>query len=253
MGRLAREKSSTGIYHVIIRGVGKQILFEEDEDYYYILHKIEKYKADQDIKVYCYCLMENHVHMLIYDRMDTLDCFMKKIGISYAAYYNHKYNRVGVLIQDRFKSEPIENDSYFSIVFRYIMQNPEKAHICPTKQYKWSSYKEYARNVKGLTDLEFALHYFGGKEALLSFVNVENNDKCMEQDFNRLTDSEAIEVIKRVLTIKSGTIIQSYSRNERDNALIKLKENGLSIRQIERLTGISRGVVYNAVAKGNQD
>ena len=76
MARKARQKSSTGIYHVIIRGIGKQILFEEDQDRQYFLNLLKKYKSEQQISLYCYCLMENHVHLLVHDKEDCLDMFM---------------------------------------------------------------------------------------------------------------------------------------------------------------------------------
>ena len=106
--------------------------------------------------MYCYCLMENHMHMLLDDQNGNLDVFMKKLGVSYVAYYNRKYCRVGRLIQDRFKSEPVETEVYFSTVFRYILQNPEKAHVCKTRDYIWSLYKEYATDEIGATDVGFA-------------------------------------------------------------------------------------------------
>lgn len=250
MGRKARKKSSTGIYHIITRGIGKQILFEDSNDYCYYLHILNKYKIEHESKLYCYCLMNNHVHLLIHDTNGTIDCLMKKMGVSYASYYNNKYDRIGTLFQERFKSEPIETERYFKTVFRYILQNPENAGISTTEKYTWSSYKEFKNNMSESTDINFALSVFGGSNQLLDFVKTNNNDDCLEVNTRRITDAEAECIINKELQIKSGTIIQSYSKSERDAALNKLKTLGLTIRQIERLTGINRGVVANATKKG---
>lgn len=249
MGRKARKKSSTGMYHIITRGIGKQVLFEDSNDYSFYLHILNKYKIEHDSKLYCYCLMNNHVHLLIHDTNGTIDCLMKKIGVSYASYYNNKYNRIGTLFQERFKSETIESERYFKTVFRYILQNPENAGISTTEKYIWSSYKEYKNNIHEFTDINFALSVFGDSNQLLDFVKTNSNDDCLEINTRRITDTEATCIIKENLQIQSGTIIQSYSKSERDAALYKLKALGLTIRQIERLTGINRGVIANATKK----
>ena len=249
MGRKARIRSSTGIYHIITRGISKQVLFEDTNDYYYYLHILDKYKTEHDSKLYCYCLMSNHVHLLVHDTNGTIDCLMKQIGVSYAAYYNNKYNRIGTLFQERYKSEPVENERYFKTVLRYILQNPEKAQICPVDIYPWSSYKEYADNIFRITDMAFALSLFSSRQQLIEFVKSTADDICLEHNTRRITDEEATSIIKRELQIKSGTIIQSYNRLERDAALYKLKSLGLTVRQIERLTGINRGVVAKAGKK----
>ena len=80
MPRNARKKSATGVYHVVTRGIGKQLLFEDDNDYYYFLRIMYKYKIEQGSKIYCYCLMDNHVHLLIYDSNGSIDQVMKKVG-----------------------------------------------------------------------------------------------------------------------------------------------------------------------------
>ncbi|MBQ6132797.1 MAG: transposase [Lachnospiraceae bacterium] len=251
MPRNARKKSATGVYHVVTRGIGKQLLFEDDNDYYYFLRIMYKYKIEQGSKIYCYCLMDNHVHLLIYDSNGSIDQLMKKVGVSYAAYYNHKYDRIGTLFQDRFKSEPVEDERYFRTVFRYILQNPEKAHICSTEKYLWSSYKEFESNILGLTDTDFALSIFHGQLRLLDFVKMSSNDNCLEANLQRITDAEAISILKKKLHIESGTIIKSFSKSKRDAAIMKLIASGLAMRQIERLTGISRNVI-SRVAKSDK-
>ena len=73
--------------------------------------------------------MSNHIHLLLKEGQEPLSTTMKKIGTSYVSYYNWQYNRRGHLFQDRYKSEPVEDDAYFLTVLRYIHQNPLKAGL----------------------------------------------------------------------------------------------------------------------------
>ena len=87
--------------------------------------------------------MENHVHLLVNDQKKSTPLFMKKLGISYAQYFNRKYRRNGHLLQDRYLSEPVEDDAYLLTVFRYILNNPKKAGICDARSYPWNSNAQY--------------------------------------------------------------------------------------------------------------
>ncbi len=99
MPRLARQKSETGFYHILLRGVGRQNIFEDDEDKQRFLETLERYKKELNFELHAYCLMGNHVHLLIKDVANQLDQIMKKIAGSYAYYFNRKYERVGHLEQ----------------------------------------------------------------------------------------------------------------------------------------------------------
>ena len=245
MARLAREKSESGFYHVIIRGIGRQILFEDDEDRIRFLKTIQRYKSELSISLYTYCLMENHVHLLLHDKDQQLDMFMKRLEGSYAFYFNSKYERIGTLFQDRFKSEPVEDDAYYLTVLRYIIRNPEKAGICRHCDYPWNNYREFFEG-KDWTDTAFTLGLFDSTDDLKAFLEADTNEKCLEVSAGVLRDSEAKEIIRRTLNADSGTVLQSYGQKERNAALRQLRSAGLSIRQIERLTGLSRGVIQKA-------
>ena len=232
MPRTSRQRSSSGYFHVIIRGVGKQILFEEASDYRFFLSLLEKKSLEASIKVCAYCLMENHVHLLLYDSCQNLSLFMKKIGICYAGYFNQKYQRIGHVFQDRYKSEAIENNTYFLNALRYILKNPEKAGICRAEDYLWSSYDCYDPGnslIKNKSEYE-------------AFIQGESREGCMEFEPVRKTDEEAIELIHQ-MGLTSGTSIGSLEKGTRNEIISRLKKEGISIRQIERLTGIGRGVI----------
>ena len=126
MPRSARIMSRTGYMHVIERGIGKQVLFESADDFKFYLDRLKKYCLETGVKVCCYCLMNNHVHLLLHGNLNSLSLTMKKIGVSYSWYYNKKYSHVGHLFQDRYISEPVENEVYFLTVFRYIFSINKK-------------------------------------------------------------------------------------------------------------------------------
>ena len=94
--------------------------------------------------LYAYCLMSNHIHLLIREREDTIGMAIKRIASSYVYYYNHKYSRDGHLFRERFKSEPVNDMAYFVTLLRYIHQNPLKAGmVADVKDYEFSSWGEY--------------------------------------------------------------------------------------------------------------
>ena len=245
MSRHSRIASESGIYHIIIRGIGKQILFEDDTDRLYFLKALKKYKDEESIRIFAYCLMENHVHLLIKCEDNSPGLFMKKLEGSYVFYYNHKYERTGTLFQDRFKSEAVEDEKYLATVLRYILRNPEKAGICRTSEYKWSSYAEYA-GVSDISDTNPPLDFFEDRKALLDFINRQNDDICPDLTPPPPGESRAKQIIREQLHSESGTVLQSFGKKERDAALRKLKDSGLSVRQIERLCGINRGIIQRA-------
>ena len=127
MPRQARRKSESGIYHILLRGINRQQIFEDIEDFEKFLEVLKDCKAISDYKLFAYCLMSNHVHLLIKEEKEPIEQIMKRIATRFVYWYNIKYQRVGHLFQDRFKSEPVENDAYFMTVIRYIHQNPLKA------------------------------------------------------------------------------------------------------------------------------
>ena len=250
MARAARRKSITGIYHIIMRGINHQIIFEEEEDRIKLIETLEKYKKICGYKLYAYCLMENHLHLLLKIENEQMGTIMQRICGSYVLWYNKKYGRIGHLFQERFKSEPVEDDIYFLTALRYIFQNPVKASmVTEIQNYPWTNYKDYF-NENNRTDFDFVLSLFhvNKEEAVKSFtefVNQENNDKCIDiSGSKQITDDDARRIIKKHFKIEHVTEIQNFDTNKRNACLRDLRETyGLSIRQIERLTGIGRGII----------
>ncbi len=244
MPRRARRKSESGIYHIMLRGINRQVIFEDEEDNLKFLETLKNYKAVSGYKLFAYCLMSNHIHLLLRVEKEDLDLIIKRIAGSYVYWYNWKYKRNGHLFQDRFKSEPVEDDAYFLTVIRYIHQNPIKAGLSKTiDDYKFSSYNEYISN-SNLVDTDFCLGIID-KEQFIDFNMEETQDVCLEIEDNdfRLMDDEAREIIRKISKCRTATEFQNLSIDKRDKYLKILRNSGLSIRQISRLTGIGFNIV----------
>ncbi len=252
MPRKARQKSGSAIYHIIMRGINRQVIFKEDEDCHYFLQTLKIYKEQCEYELYAYCLMSNHIHLLLKVGSEPLEQIMRRLCGKFVYWYNNKYDRAGYLFQDRFKSEPVEDDAYYLTVLRYIHQNPLKAGLVEDlKQYPWSSFNAYI-NRDLLVDTAFALKMFSGNkdtalESFISFNEQINGDRCLDvEEKKRLTDQEALAIINKICKVSSEDQWQKIDRNTRDNYVGKLKREGLSVRQISRLTGINRGAVLKA-------
>ena len=190
--------------------------------------------------------MSNHVHILLKEGKENLTLVLKRIAGSYVYWYNWKYHRSGHLFQDRFKSEPVEDDAYFLTVIRYIHQNPVKAGICRNVDgYKFSSYNEYINNAT-LIDTDSCLGIID-QEQFIEFNNEFNDDVCLDISNNdfRLNDDEALKIILKTCRCKSVSDFQKFDKIKRNYYIGKFYQKGLSIRQISRLTGLSRKVVEN--------
>ena len=157
MSREARKKSESGIYHVVLRGHNREKIFKDDADKEKFLQTLERYKEISKFKIYGYCIMEDHVHLLLHEQDESLDLIMRRIGASFVYWYNFKYKRYGHLFHDRYKSEGVETLKYFLTVLRFIHNNPKKEGLVDNiSDYKWSSYNDYINN-EGITDKDFAL------------------------------------------------------------------------------------------------
>lgn len=180
---------------------------------------------------------------------EPIEQALKRIGAKYVYWFNTKYGRVGHLFQDRFKSEPIENDEYFLCCLRYIHQNPVKAHLSKMDQYRYSSYNAYLiPEADSLVDTQFTYTLIDPQ----SFVefNKEPEGKKFEdimvEKTLKITDEDARKIIYKVCKCNTVTDFQSLEATQKEQALKKLKQRGVGIRQLSRLTGESYYIVQKA-------
>lgn len=248
MPRKARKKAKSGIYHVMLRGIDRQSIFEDEQDNLLFLQIVYEYKELCEFKLYAYCLMNNHAHLLIQTKApEELETIFKRIAGRYVYWYNAKYQRVGHLFQDRFKSEPVEDNKYLLTVLRYIHLNPVKACICEKPEdYPYSSYSEYLE--KGditIVDTEFIFELLS-KDDLISFHREFNEDVCLELTppiRHAMTDDQARVIIQKYSHCKTAAEFQKLDVEKQKKSIITLHEKNVSVRQLNRLTGVSKGIV----------
>ena len=244
MGRQARQMSASGYYHVVFRGINRQHLFEEESDFLYFLESLKQLKTEMLFELHAYCLMSNHVHLLMREKQTgDISLVMKRLLTKYAMYFNRRYGRSGALIASRYKSVPVEIDEYFIPLIRYMHQNPIRDGIAnKPEDYKFSSYSDYVQG-GNLTDTTFSLNLLGKAEWLMlhQIVSEDNFDVSGKK---HLFEEEIRRRIVQCIEGREPHEIASWPKTERDALLRRLKEKeGLSIRQLERATGISRGII----------
>jgi len=242
MARQIRAKSESGIYHVMLRGINKQQVFFDNDDYYMFLNILSKFKTISGFKLYAYCLMRNHVHILLQEGDEPLSKALKRIGDSFIYWYNTKYDRIGGIFQGRFTSVPVDTDEYFISAIRYIHQNPVKAGLVnKCSDYEFSSYNKYYQG-NSFVDTGFALEMIGINE----FTRIHKQE-CKETHLEindapviKISDIEAKRIIEIRTNCKSPEEFLSLPRDTQKEYVKYLRKEGLSIRQLTLLTGVSQ-------------
>lgn len=240
------------MYHIMLRGINRQTIFEDHQDRLKFLEVLKKYKEICHFHLYSYCLMDNHVHLLIKDLEDNISDAIKRISSSYVFWYNMKYKRCGHLFQERFKSESVDSIRYFITVLRYIHQNPLNAGLSTSVfESQWTSIHEFIDKAT-IVDVDYPLQFFSPdrKQSLIlfkEFMEKPNHDQCLEDTVKvRLSDDEVREFLFE-LGVPKKMILQHMDKNKRDSILAELKDlTGVSLRQVERVTGISKSVIQRA-------
>lgn len=233
----------------MLRGINKQQIFLDKEDSTKFMQVLKDFKAISEYKIFAYCLMENHIHLLIKIGKEPIEQVFKRICGRYVYWYNVKYQRAGHLFQDRFRSEPVDDDAYLFTVIRYIHQNPVKAKLCESiDDYEFSSFKEYVSK-PFLIDSDFVLRMIS-KEEFERYNREENSDKCLETESDatvRVTDEQAKLIIESCTGCKSVSDFQRLDFKTKGEYILLLKNFGLSIRQISRLTGENKNRVEKSL------
>ncbi|MBU4438706.1 MAG: transposase [Acetobacterium sp.] len=249
MARQARVKSTTGIYHVILKGLDGRNIFLDDADRSIFMEKLNKAREIGGFELYAYCLMDNHVHLLIKEG-EELGTSIKRITVGYVQLHNNKYGRTGHLFQNRFSSEAVEDEQYLMRVVRYIHRNPLKAGmIAQFEEYPWSSYNKViqAYQVNSTTlDIEIIKDYFPTVVDFVRFTEEENQDECLEiNQKTRWCDAQLSDMLKQNSEYQNLGELSVDKRNR----LIKQiqQETGSSIRQLSRVLGLGKMMVEQAL------
>lgn len=251
MPRKSRIISSTGIYHITLRSINQHIIFEEDADYLKFLYILSDCKANFDIDIYAYCLMDNHIHLLLHAEKKNLELFFKSFGSRFVRWYNNKYSRSGHLFQDRFFSVAIESESQYLATLVYIHNNPVKASICRLpSEYRWSSFNAFYGAKDNLVTIPPSYKIAGSKNLLLQYF-ASNHITSDEHYFSVIhspthhfiPDEQVLEIFQSVTKLSSPNEVISLTKRKRNEFIRALHQRNVTQKQIARLMDVSISTV----------
>ena len=250
MPHVARRKSETGFYHVVAKGAGGQVIFENAADRRSCLEEFEKAVDAHKVAVHAYCLMSNHIHILLQDNGDCLADFMKQLCQSYAMHFKKATGRIGNVFQKPYWSEVVGTDEYFLSALRYIHANPEPASICSAAEYEWSSYQAY-RGARSFVETGLALDLLGGPEAFEAFsasgakLALPFPDSKLR---SHLSSDEAWRVAEEILGHDVVEGLRRLPADERKPHLQTLSDAGFTEREIARISGLGKTSIHLALS-----
>ena len=246
MARKARAEVEGGLYHVITRGNNRRPIFHSSSDYQKFLSLLAAQKTKLPFFLYAYCLMTNHVHLLIERQADTIGRIMHRVLTGYSQYYNRRYQRVGHLLQGRHKAILCQSDQYLAQLVRYIHLNPVRARIVRSPdKYEYSGHRAYLGIVRsGIVDVDPVLRHFGVKKALareryrefvMAGVKLGHQDEFYLADEGRILGSDEFidATIHRIGESKT---------ERRDSHQIKFRKPEIArlVAAVEKRCGVSR-------------
>ena len=254
MPRQQRIRSNSGYYHIMLRGNERKNIFISDEDKQQFMEALVEKKLENRFFLHAFCLMDNHIHLMISEGTEDVAQAMKRITVSYVYYFNKKYKRVGHLFQDRFKSEVIEQDSYILSLARYIHQNPVKAGMVQkAADYKWSSYNGYLNGGNSLAkilDADMLLSLFSDDREIAlkefkNYMNEESEEAFLDlEEAKETIDEDAARKLFKKMLIEHG-LKTNEENTEQVEVLIKefRAKTNLSIRKIAIIAGLNKDKV----------
>ncbi len=250
MPRHKRDAATSGIYHVYTRGIDHHRLFSDEHDNLRFLQTLDTVPVD-DFTVLAFCLMGNHVHLLVKVPrgevgLKILQNAMKSIAARYAFHYNKRYQRSGALFQGRYASKVVEDSHYLLRVACYIHANPVKAGISSSMAaYPYSSYNDYFSHRKPLCRIDTSyIQTVSSLQKLLAYHNEEEYRLkdliTAETTSPTMLDDEACGIVCRIVGCAYAHDIERMPIPMRDAAIKMLRNAGISPHQLNRVTGVSR-------------
>lgn len=272
----------------MLRGINKQNIFFCEDDFVRMMNILQevpferepmsgKVVSDSLCTIYAYCILDNHLHLLIREGKQNISEIMKRIEDRYALYYNKKYERTGHLFQARFPSEPVNDSRYFFTLLRYIHRNPVKALESKTPEaYPYCSWNEYVGHPSNLIKvlkisairavlnkypldilIEWvntspqALHDNSFAAGIITYVkdNVTIADRCLDMDsfINVITDKEAMDILLEISGHTNPEDFRLLDAPTQIHYLLQAIDQGVKIKQAARLGTITEYQLRKAI------
>lgn len=253
MARQGRIQSPTNYYHIMARGNNREYIFNNPIYKSYYLEVLKEQVEEGLIEIAAYCIMDNHIHIVVEADILNLTKAMKSINIKFAMKVNKQNNRVGHVFQDRYKSEAIYNDSHLQQIIRYVHNNPIKAKVSKAlDQYKWSSFNEYLSSNEVINENQraFVLSYYNNdiKDFIRFHKEVDYNEYLeIKEDIEMQRLDHAQNIIQNYFNEHGISETKQISKNPHHLEMIiknLLEKSKLSHRKIADLLEINRGDVH---------
>ncbi len=247
-------RTVTGFYHVSARGIGKQLVFETDDDRWEFLELMRDCCRDAGVTVVAWCLMSNHVRLVLADYEDAMSAAMQRLLLTYARRFNKRTGRSGRLFRERFERRSLDTDWQVMEAVRSVHADPQEAGISLIERYPWSSFAEYLRAydndmTRGFSDPSCVLELFGSAKVFIAY-SLSTPDGC-EPAMPDLEETEwerhafAEKLAKGLGVPLHG--VKAAPSAQRNVVILGLHDAGFTVRQIERYTGIGKSTVSRIV------
>ena len=247
-------RTVTGFYLVSARGTGKQFIFETDEDRWEFLELMHDCCRDAGVTVVAWCLMGDHVDLVLLDYEDEMSAAMQRLLLTYARRFNKRTGRSGCLFRERFERRSLDTDLQVMEAIRSVHANPQEDGISLIERYAWSSFVEYLRAydndmTRGFSDPSCVLALFGSAKAFIAY-SLSTPDAC-EPAMPDLEETEwerhaFAEKLAKGLGVPLHEV-KAASSAQRNIVIAGLHDAGFTVRQIERYTGIGKSTVSRIV------
>jgi putative transposase len=237
MARRPRMHSAGLLYHVIVRGNQRRKTFRDDRDYQAYLDRLARYQAKFGVKVYAYCLMPNHVHLLVEVSTEPLAKFMQGLQQGYTQYFNLRYNKVGHLFQGRYHAIICDKDEYLLALMRYIHLNPVRAKMVrKPEEYGYSGHGEYCgRKGARIVESSMVLKMLGGIKGYRKFI-LDGTGEGHKEEYYEVAD-------QRFLGPEGFGEKLTNQVDEREDAPRKREPLGKALGVLSARLGVEPGIL----------
>jgi len=264
-----------GIYHVTQRAPGKEVLFLEEPDYLHFLSLLKETIKKFNLKLFCFTLLTNHLHLLLKIKEKNLSQAMKNLFERYADYFNKKYKRKGYVFCGRYRASLCNDENYLLAASLYIHLNAYNAGLCKDfKDYRWSSVFLYTESSKKtFVDFEEILSLLSSQigKAREGYIELLR-EGAKTKEINLLQASFVERAIKRiVMIVKKGSgedmkdldkmiddfkvkkrVLWGKDKRARKYLIGQLKANGCSVFEIMKILAIGRTTYYRIMGEVEQ-
>lgn len=245
-------RTVTGFYHVCARGTGKRLIFEGDEDRWEFLELMRECCRDACVTVVAWCLMNDHVDLVLSDYEDTMSAAMQRLFLTYARRFNKRTGRSGHLFQNRFDRRSLDTDWQVMEAIRSVHADPQEVGVSLIERYPWSSFAEHLRAydndaadaTRGFSDPSCVLELFGSTEGFIAY-----SLSTPDGGEPALCDMKETEWERHAFADKlaKGLGVKAAPSAQRNTVIVGLHDAGFTVRQIERYTGIGKSTVSRIV------